>query len=331
MILKTTITMNRLFQTETLSEILAVPESKYQIQRVFGDYIYKNDLHILVGDSNVGKTILAMDIALMLSGHNFWDSDDKKMCEAKGKVLYLDFEMQNSQIYWRYHSKLKSLGKNIIRANLSVSGYGANKNAVMEELQTMIESNKPSLIIIDNLSSLLNNSGSYKETNEVMLRLKAMKDSYDTTIIAIAHCKKRKKDKPIEMNSIYGSSAISKLADSISALGESAQDPSLKYLKMLKTRSSRKTDDVALLKVETEPYLHLHFQEWDVEEAHLANKVKGRPRSAITDETRDLILKLKEKNLPIREIEAQTGCSRSSIGRFLKSLKEDNNTDKYEK
>lgn len=139
----------------------------------------------------------------------------------------------------------------------------------------------------------------------------------DLTIILVAHLSKRNSKNPIEIKDILGSSVIANYADSIIAVGNTCEGDHIKYLKQLKSRSSIKMSEVAVLEIVEEPYLHFEFREYDMEENLLPKKVTNR--SSISLSMGEMIYKLREEGLTVRSIAEQLNLSKSAVGRFLKN------------
>lgn len=101
------------------------------------------------------------------------------------------------------------------------------------------------------------------------------------------------------------------------AIGNSCKDSGIKYLKQLKSRSSRISSEVAVLEISEDPYLHFDFLEFDQEENHLIKKQESR--SSITELMAEHIISLSEEGYSVRTIANKLGISKSVVGRFIKS------------
>ena len=315
--------MNDLFKSERLVSTISNPENQRTIRKVFGEFITEGDLHVLAGITNSGKSILANDIAVMAAGGpTFWG---ETICEIEGTSLIFDFELSDLQTAARYRKGVDMLPGNIIRAKLSMSGYGASKDELINEIKSLVEIHRPNLVVLDNLTALLGSSSSATEVFDTMTFLKMMKETYDLTIVVVTHLKKQdgRMKKPLTMDCIYGSSAITRFADSVSVLGDDPADGRQKYLKMLKTRGGEFTKEVAVMKITSSPYLHFEFIDWSTEDYFLPIR-KDCMNGAITPELGERIIQLHDDGLSLRKIADETGCSKSSVGRFLKAAQEFN-------
>ncbi|NBO50672.1 MAG: hypothetical protein EBU80_13355 [Chitinophagia bacterium] len=76
-----------------------------------------------------------------------------------------------------------------------------------------------------------------KEALPLMQKLKSLKTKYGLSMLVLAHSPKRSLFNPLTRNDIAGSKHLANFADSIFAIGESAQDKSFRYIKQLKSRA----------------------------------------------------------------------------------------------
>jgi hypothetical protein len=54
--------MNDIFIADQAEDILADPIYQIPPRKLFGNFFYENEIALLLGDTNVGKTALAYDI-----------------------------------------------------------------------------------------------------------------------------------------------------------------------------------------------------------------------------------------------------------------------------
>ena len=79
-----------------LEEAMAKPIPK----RLFGSFMFEEELTILYTKSNVGKSVLATQIANMIaSGEQFGYLENESKPQ---RVMYFDFELSDSQFMFRY-------------------------------------------------------------------------------------------------------------------------------------------------------------------------------------------------------------------------------------
>lgn len=303
-------------ETCTLSYILNNPDNYSEGETVFGDYIYQGDLALIVGDTNSGKTLIASDIALANNNNIcYWE---EQMSNKQRKTIYIDGELNDSQIAKRYENLHKCTSGDLIRGRFTEAKYDSCIEDRLFAIENLIcRNNDTELLIIDNLMCMLNNGNSVKQTQQFIQGLKRIKEMHGLTIILVVHLSKRNSQNPIEIKDIMGSSVITNYADSVIGIGNSCEGDHIKYLKQLKSRSAIKMSDVAVLEIVEEPYLHFEFRDFDNEENHLPKKKVSR--SSISPSMGDTVLRLKDEGLTVRGIAEQLGLSKSAVGRFLKN------------
>ncbi len=307
--------MQKIFVGDQMEDILSDPEYLRPPRKLFGSWFHENEIGLLMGDTNVGKTVLANDIAFANDcGCNFWRGT---MCEAAGEknIVFYDLENSKQQFAARYVNKGFVLN-NITRVELNQRNVGLlSGEEFLEDMESRIDSLHQNLFIVDNLSYLLN-CASAKESIVFMKQLKSLKEmNPNVSILLVAHTKKRSMAKPLDQNDLYGSKFLMNFVDSAFALGASVKDSSTRYLKQIKTRNSEKYNLVAELEMEGSPYLHLELVDWTPEEEHL--KPSRSREKVIVGALAERILELAEEGYSLREIAKETGISKSSIQRFL--------------
>ena len=303
-------------ETCTLSCILNNPDNYCEEEKVYGNYIVQGDFALIVGDTNSGKTLLASDIALANNDNLcYWD---EQMNNKQRKAIIIDGEHNDSQIARRYEHLLTCASGDLIRGRFTEAEYDDCIEDKLLAIEKLIRKNSDAkLLIVDNLMCVLNNGNSVRQAQQFIQGLKRIKEMNDLTIILVAHLSKRNSKNPIEIKDILGSSVITNYADSIIAVGNTCEGDHIKYLKQLKSRSSIKMSEVAVLEIVEEPYLHFEFREYDMEENLLPKKVTNR--SSISLSMGEMIYKLREEGLTVRSIAEQLNLSKSAVGRFLKN------------
>ena len=71
-----------------------------------------------------------------------------------------------------------------------------------------------------------------------MKYLKELKTKYGLSILALAHTPKRDASKPLTRNDLQGSKMLINFCDSSFAIGESAKEHGVRYLKQIKARNT---------------------------------------------------------------------------------------------
>ena len=292
-------------------------------QMLFGELWFEGELCILFADTNLGKSILAIQIGESIS------SGEKikgfRLQARKQPILYFDFELSDKQFENRYSNNFEDhyvWNEHFYRAEINPAAalpevFGGFEDYLNHSLEQSINETGAKVLIIDNLTYLKNETERARDALPLMKHLKALKSKYGLSILALAHTPKRDLSKPITRNDLQGSKMLINFCDSAFAIGESHADKSLRYLKQIKQRNTEQiydADNVCLCQI-TKPGNFLQFEllSYGNEWKHL------KPSSEQDKET--LTEKIKELNLQgksLREIGCELGISHMKAGRILK-------------
>lgn len=149
-----------------------------------------------------------------------------------------------------------------------------------------------------------------------MLRLMSLKKKYDLSILVLAHTPKRQMHNPITQNDLAGSKKLFNFFDAVFAIGLSAKDNNLRYIKQLKVRSCEFTHDasnVIVVKIIKEGCF-LSFEElyYDSEKQHLKKK------AIINDpELINTVKEMHKEGKSYREIASKLGINKNKVGNIL--------------
>jgi KaiC/GvpD/RAD55 family RecA-like ATPase len=232
---------------------------------------FEGEICILFADTNLGKSILAVQIAISLA--------------ANYKVLYFDFELSDKQFEARYSNNYEShysFPENFYRAEINPDeadfreyGFESIEDYLNDSIEQAIISTGATILIIDNLTYLRNETEKAKDALPLMKHLKALKRKYSLSILALAHTPKRDLSKPITRNDLQGSKMLINFCDSSFAIGESTKDKSLRYIKQIKERNTEKVYDAENIAVyqivKPDNFLHFEFMAYGSEREHLKN------------------------------------------------------------
>ena len=140
-------------------------------------------------------------------------------------------------------------------------------------------------------------------------------------MLVLAHTPKRSLDCPITSNDLAGSKRLYNFFDSVFAIGKSAQDGGLRYVKQLKVRYgiySYDADNVILYEIEkVDAFLQFVYRGYSTEKEHL--KKLGDNESSQRD---CMILQLSQSGKSVREIASQVNCGKSTVSRIIQRSKE---------
>jgi len=285
---------------------------------------YEGELAILFADTNLGKSILAVQIADSLTNQKEIKPFSKS--EKNYKVLYCDFEMSDKQFQNRYSANYQDdyfFHPNFFRAELNLDKFLKNEGLPMEEqiadeILSYIIGHQVDVVIIDNLTYIVNEIEKSKNIAPIMQKLKWINKTYSTSILILTHTPKRDLSRPLTNADINGSKFLSNFADSIFAIGKSAVNEMLRYLKQIKSRNSAYifcSDNVAIFTIEKEHnFLCFKFQKTDDEQDHL--QVRSKAEMVELDQ-QILDEHTKDPYLSLRKIAEKLGTNKMRVKRII--------------
>lgn len=303
--------MNIKTANQTILEASLLPTPR----ALWDSFWYEGELSCLFADSNVGKSILAVQIADRIA--------------RTDNVLYLDFELSEKQFQLRYtneHGELYTFPDKIYRVSIDCNQLlDANfEEAIIGGIEQMAVQTDCKIFIIDNLTYLCCAMEKGDAAGRLMIQLNNLKKRYALSILVLAHTPKRSLDCPITSNDLAGSKRLYNFFDSVFTIGKSAQDGGLRYVKQLKVRYgtfSHDADNVIVYEIDkVDAFLQFVFRGYSTEKEHLKKLGDNEPSQ------RDCqILQLSQSGKSVREIASQVNCGKSTVNRIIQRSKESKN------
>lgn len=296
-------------------------------RQLAGSLINEGELSVLFSDTGRGKTVFAFQLA------DAWSkgTDPISCLENETEpqtVFYLDCEMTDKQLEnrcshdWQDHYELSD---NFLRAELNpeaITPKDASGNKIsyhdfiLQSIEAAILKLNAKIVIVDNISFLIHDHEKLKNAQPLMQRLYAIKKRYGVTILVVAHTPKRDKSRPISQNDLAGSKALQNFIDTLIAIGDSAKDPHLRYLKTVKMRSRQEefTEDNVILMELSKPdnFLHFRFVQFCREVEHLERDDDDERTEKIAEAK-----ELKSRGMNYRQIASEIGVSTGSVHNYL--------------
>lgn len=311
-----------LFTVKTASRWIEQAKTRPIPKMLFGEFWFEGELCILFADTNLGKSILAVQIGNSISKGE--QIRGFKLETPKQPILYFDFELSDKQFENRYSIRFEqhyNFDNNFIRVEI-------NPDAVIPEAQTFedylnhslersITETGAKVLIIDNLTYLKNETEKAKDALPLMKHLKALKNKYGLSILALAHTPKRDLSKPITRNDLQGSKMLINFCDSSFSIGESHSDKNLRYLKQIKQRNTEQiydAENVCICQID-KPFNFLQFEfiNFGTEREHLKQHTE-KDKENLNEKVNEL----KQQGRSLREIGAELGISHMKVSRILK-------------
>jgi RecA-family ATPase len=313
-----------LFTVRTANTWLQEANKRPVPKMLFGKLWYEGELCILFADSNLGKSILAVQIANAISTgetmHPF-------TFEAEAQpVLYCDFELSDKQFEVRYSVDYEDhyrFSNNFFRAEMNTGidlppGFKDFDEYLSACLERSIVQTGSKVIVIDNITYLRGENEKAKDALPLMKHLKALKTQYGLSILALAHTPKRDMSLELTRNDLQGSKMLMNFCDSAFAIGESQQDRNLRYVKQIKQRNTEEkygSDNICMFSINKERnFLKYDFEGFGREWEHLR-----KPEDGDRDKLKEQVTELKAQGKSLREIGRELGISYMKADRLLKS------------
>ena len=272
---------------------------------------YEGEVCCLFADSNVGKSIYAVQMA-------------DEIAQLRN-VLYVDCELSDKQFQLRYTDRetgvLHSFPDSLIRAEINPAKMDMKnfEDQIINDIEVAAQRTASTTIMIDNLTYLCNSSEKGDQAGMFMMKLMNLKMKYGWSLLIIAHTPKRNMTNPITQNDLAGSKKLYNFFDSVFAIGKSARDPKLRYVKQVKVRAGEyryDADNVIVYEIEHEgDNVRFVFKEFAKESDHLKENTEHEKQSQL-----EQAQALKAEGKSVREIAASLGMSKSSVDRMLKTV-----------
>jgi len=330
-------TAKLVFTVESGNRWMELGEREPAAKMLFGEFWHQGELCILFADTNVGKTVLAVQIANNIARAK---PTGPFACGAKAqKVLYVDFELSTIQFYQRYsHPKGDyDFPANFFRArfnpeNAVTGGAGYSyDDLLIAGLEYKIRQVGATVLVIDNISCLRGGTESAAVALRLMNSLKSLKADCKLSILVLAHTPKRRNPaRPLAADDLHGSKLLINFADSAFAIGKSTTDAGLCYIKQIKQRNTKQLygeDNVALCRISKAPlsakkpgnFLHFDFEGYDAERPHIRIPEKhGYNRSYVDRQLLAAqVAALAAEGLSQQQIALQLNIAKGTVNKLL--------------
>ncbi len=314
-----------LFTVKTASRWIEQAKTRPIPKMLFGEFWFEGELCILFADTNLGKSILAVQIGNSISKGE--QIRGFQLETPKQLILYFDFELSDKQFENRYSIKFEqhySFDNNFIRVEINPDAT-IPENQTFEDylnhsLERSINETGAKVLIIDNLTYLKNETEKAKDALPLMKHLKALKNKYGLSILALAHTPKRDLSKPITRNDLQGSKMLINFCDSSFSIGESHSDKNLRYLKQIKQRNTEQiydAENVCICQIDKPfNFLKFEFVNFGTEREHLKQHTEKDKENL-----NEKVSELKQQGRSLREIGAELGISHQQVKRILDKQK----------
>lgn len=277
-------------------------------EMLYRELWFEGEVCCLFADSNLGKSIFAVQMADEIS--------------RTRNVLYVDCELSDKQFQLRYCNpetgERHIFPEGLFRAEVNPYAIGADgyEEKIIGDIESAAAKKDCKVVIIDNLTYLCNSADKGEQAGVFMMKLMALKKKRGLSLLIIAHTPKRDLSSAITQNHLAGSKKLYNFFDSVFAIGMSAKDNRLRYVKQVKVRAGAFTYDSSnVLVYEVEKvggFLKFNFLEYASEDEHLRQK-----SSAEVSEQELSVIELGRQGLSCRKIAEQVHLGKSTVSNIL--------------
>ncbi len=289
---------------QVISEAQACPDPNPLYDKLWNE----GELCCLFSDSNLGKSIYAVQMA-------------DHIARAGHRVLYFDFELSEKQFQMRYTSpegRCYTFPDTFMRADIASEYLGEKYDErLLKDIEVAALTANADVVIIDNLTWVCAESEKGGDAAKMMMELMNMKKKYNFSMLIIAHTPKRDASRPLTANDLAGSKKIFNFFDSVFALGRSALDENLRYIKQLKCRYGEifyNSQCILLCAIEQtrQGMLYMADKGYSTERLHLKE-----PSDKARDELFMRVQTLAKEGKSCRTIADELGVSKSKVNRII--------------
>ena len=268
---------------------------------LYPDIVLEGDLSIIFGQSGVGKTIFAMQIA-------------RYIAESGKRLLYVDCEMTPRQLGNRYETP--NFPPTFLRAEMDREHPAED---VLKGIEEVAVANHVEVVFIDNITALGQSLDRSADAGALMASLNTLKKKYNWTLVVLNHVPKMfSGNVPLSLSAMQGSAKINQLIDDAIGIAQSSIDSNLVYVKQCKWRNGELTmgaDHVAVYERCKDENGNLGFisRGFGTEQEHLSIE-----NSNEREEMKARVRELSNKGMTQTAIANQLGISQSKVSRLLK-------------
>ena len=289
------------FHVERMNQCIDEAHQLPPLVPLYPDIVLEGDLSIIFGQSGIGKTIFAMQIA-------------RYIAESGKRLLYVDCEMTPRQLGNRY--KTPNFPPTFLRAEMDREHPAED---VLKGIEEVAVANHVEVVFIDNITALGQSLDRSADAGALMASLNTLKKKYNWTLVVLNHVPKMfSGNVPLSLSAMQGSAKINQLIDDAIGLAQSCIDSNLVYVKQCKWRNGELTmgaDHVAVYERCKDEDGNLGFisRGFGTEQEHLSIE-----NSNEREEMKARVRELSNKGMTQTAIANQLSISQSKVSRLLK-------------
>lgn len=299
-----------IFKIKTANQTIEDASKQPQPVSLWKSLWYEGEVCCLFSDSNLGKSVYAVQIAQHIA--------------KTRKVLYFDFELTEKQFQERYTDEFNQthiFPPDLYRVEINHEEIDPTRydEALLDGIEQAALHKGVNVLIIDNLTYLCSCSEKGEIAGIFMTKLSSLKHKYGFSILVLAHTPKRFLSNPITQNDLAGSKKLYNFFDSCFALGQSVKGENYRYIIQLKVRYGALSfgkNNVIICTVEKQgDFLQFVEHGYSTEREHLRDKFEERKEFACK------VKSLAKEGLSERQIASQLNSNKSAVHNALQNYK----------
>lgn len=219
------------FDYSTMNEIISEGMKEEKRKALYKNLWFEQELTILFGETNCGKSLLALQIA-------------EDIAKGGDKVMYFDYEMNMSQLSDRYsneeRTKRYEFSENLIRSKIDFDlecDFKIRRERLFMRLEEAAIKSNIKIFIVDNITCLHPNLSDTEQAARFIIKFRAFMQKLGASILLLGHSPKQQSSGVITIDRLGGSKQISNFIDACFCIGKIAGETSRVYIKQLKARS----------------------------------------------------------------------------------------------
>lgn len=282
-----------LFTIKSANEVIEEAKKQPTPKMLAGELWFEGELCVLFSFNNLGKSILAVQIANAITQGA--STLGLKMEAEPQTVLYFDFELSPKQREKRYSEEEldnKRLFNHYVwsdlmkwpEMDLDVLNHMTNSadraSVIFNGIKCAVDQTGAKILIIDNVTKIGGGEEKAKDAMPFMDKLLGLRNELRLSILLLAHTPKREYTKPITSADVSGSIRFMDFADSAFAINRSTNGDGERYIKQVKVRSCAEVygeSNVIHCRIsKPRNFLRFDFIGYDSEYNHIRDKTTER-------------------------------------------------------
>jgi len=301
-----------IFRVKTANDTVADAQKRPDPDPLYDELWFEEEVCCLFADSNLGKSIFAVQMAAYIA--------------IRHRVLYIDCEMSDKQFQLRYSDPITGerypFPDTFFRAEIDPMAMVPKdyETVILNHIEQTALAYDCDVVMVDNIGYLCNNMDKGADAGQFMQNLKLLKFKHGWSLLIVAHTPKRSLSSPITQNDLGGSKRLFNFFDSVIAIGPSTQGKSIRYVKQIKVRHGAfkyDSDNVLVYEVKkNDNFVHFEPIGTGRERDHLKDRADDEEDMRVVN-VREQMAKGKSS----REIAAFLGIGKTKVAEIMKQIK----------